>query len=207
MRQEHLTFFVRQTPSTGTWASRSCGMDFKILRGLLPRWWDTGFFINLIPTSLVAQTEKRLSTMRETSVRSLSREDLLEKEMTIHSSTIAWKILWTEEPGRLQSMGLQRVRHDWATSPSLSLPLNWASPWWFRWWRICFHAGNLGSISESRRSAGEGNHYPLQYSCLENEHEQMSLAGCSPCGLKELDKTERLTFNTLNTLTHTHNLF
>ena len=125
----------------------------------------------------------------------------------IHSSSIAWKILWTEEPGRLQSMGLQRVRHDWATSPSLSLPLNWASPWWFRWWRICFHAGNLGSISESRRSAGEGNHYPLQYSCLENEHEQMSLAGCSPCGLKELDKTERLTFNTLNTLTHTHNLF
>ena len=55
---------------------------------------------------------KRLSTMRETRVRSLGWEDPLEKEMAIHSSTIAWKIPWTEEPGRLQSMGLQRVRHD-----------------------------------------------------------------------------------------------
>ena len=66
-------------------------------------------------TSLVAQTVKRLSTMRETRVRSLGREDPLEKEMAIHSSTIAWKIPWTEEPGRLQSMGLQRVRQDLAT--------------------------------------------------------------------------------------------
>ena len=63
-------------------------------------------------TSLVAQMVKRLSTMRETRVRSLGREDPLEKEMAIHSSTIAWKIPWTEEPGRLQSMGSQRVGHD-----------------------------------------------------------------------------------------------
>ena len=70
-------------------------------------------------TSLVAQTVKRLSTMRETQVQSLGREDPLEKEMAIHSSTTAWKIPWTEEPGRLQSMGSQRVRHDWATSLSL----------------------------------------------------------------------------------------
>jgi len=62
--------------------------------------------------SLVAQTVKRLSTMRETWVQSLGLEDPLEKEMAIHSSTIAWKIPWREEPGRLQSMGLQRVRHD-----------------------------------------------------------------------------------------------
>ena len=62
--------------------------------------------------SLVAQTVKRLFTMRETWVPSLGREDLLEKEMAIHSSTIAWKIPWTEEPGRLQSMGSQRVGHD-----------------------------------------------------------------------------------------------
>ena len=66
----------------------------------------------LIGTSLVAQMVKRLSTMRETQVRSLGREDTLEKEMAIHSSTIAWKISWTEEPGRLQSMGSQRVGHD-----------------------------------------------------------------------------------------------
>ena len=63
-------------------------------------------------TSLVAQTVKRLSTMWETWVQSLGWEDPLEKEMAIHSSTIAWKIPWTEEPGRLQSMGSQRVVHD-----------------------------------------------------------------------------------------------
>ena len=63
-------------------------------------------------TSLVAQTVKRLSTMRETQVRALGWEDPLEKEMAIHSTTIAWKIPWTEEPGRLQSMRSQRVRHD-----------------------------------------------------------------------------------------------
>ena len=55
---------------------------------------------------------KRLPAMLETRVRSLGQEDLLEKEMAIHSSTIAWEIPWTEEPGRLQSMGSQRVRHD-----------------------------------------------------------------------------------------------
>ena len=55
---------------------------------------------------------KRLSTMRETWVRSLGQEDALEKEMAIHSSTVAWKIPWTEEPGGLQFMGLQRVGHN-----------------------------------------------------------------------------------------------
>ena len=63
-------------------------------------------------TSLVAQLVKRLPTMRETQVRSLGREDPLEKEMAIHSSTLAWRIPWREEPGRLQSMGSQRVGHD-----------------------------------------------------------------------------------------------
>ena len=62
--------------------------------------------------SQVAQTVKCLPTTLETWVRSLGWEDLLEKEMATHSSILAWKIPWTEEPGRLQSMGLQRVRHD-----------------------------------------------------------------------------------------------
>jgi len=65
-----------------------------------------------LPTSLVAQTVKPLPAMWETWVQSLGREDLLEKEMATHSSTLAWKIPWTEEPGRLQSMGSQRVGHD-----------------------------------------------------------------------------------------------
>ena len=65
--------------------------------------------------SLVAQTVKYLPAMWETWVRSLGREFPLEKEMETHSSTLTWKIPWTEEPGRLQSMGSQRVGHDWAT--------------------------------------------------------------------------------------------
>ena len=60
----------------------------------------------------MAQTVKRLSTMRETQVQSLDWEDPLEKEMAAHSNTLAWKIPWTMEPGGLQSMGLQTVRHD-----------------------------------------------------------------------------------------------
>ena len=63
---------------------------------------------------------KHLPAMQETWVRSLGQEDPLEKEMATHSSTVAWKIPWTEKPGRPQGMGLQRVGHDWATS--LSLP-------------------------------------------------------------------------------------
>ena len=59
-------------------------------------------------TSLVAQMVKRLPTMRETQVQSLSREDPL-KEVAAHSSTLAWKIPWMEEPGRLQFMGSQRA--------------------------------------------------------------------------------------------------
>ena len=62
--------------------------------------------------SLVAQTVKHLPTMWEIRVQSLGQEDPLEKEMATHSSTFAWKIPWTKEPGRLQSMGSQRVGHD-----------------------------------------------------------------------------------------------
>ena len=63
-------------------------------------------------TRLAAQTVKRLPEVRETRIRSLGWEDPLEKEMATHSSILAWKITWTEEPGRLQSMGSQRVGHD-----------------------------------------------------------------------------------------------
>ena len=78
-----------------------------------------------LSTSLVAQTVKRLCTMWETQVWALGWKDPLEKEMAIHSSTIAWRILWTEEPGRLQSVGSQRVRHDWAAH------VPWLSELWY----------------------------------------------------------------------------
>ena len=60
----------------------------------------------------MAQMIKNLPVMQETLIPSLSQEDPLEKGMTTHSSILAWEILWTEEPGRLQSMGLGRVGHD-----------------------------------------------------------------------------------------------
>ena len=63
-------------------------------------------------TSLAAQMVECLPTMQETQVQSLGQEDLLEKEMATHFSTLAWKIPWMEEPGRLQSMGSQRVGYD-----------------------------------------------------------------------------------------------
>ena len=72
-----------------------------------------GFKYYLCP---VAQMVKRLPTMRETHVRALGWEVPLEKEIATHSRILAWKIPWIEEPSRLQSMGSQRVRHDWETS-------------------------------------------------------------------------------------------
>ena len=87
----------------------------------------------------MAQRIKTLPAMKETKVWSLSLEDALEKGVATHSSTLAWKIPWAEEPGSLQSMGSLRVRHDWATS-----------------------------LSFSPSCIGEGNGNPLQCSCLEN---------------------------------------
>ena len=75
------------------------------------KWW-------MVLASWVAQTVKCLPAMWEIQVWTLGWEDPLEKETATHSSTRAWKIQWTEEPGRLQSMGLQRVGHDWGTKHS-----------------------------------------------------------------------------------------
>ena len=86
--------------------------------------------------------------MRETWVQPLGREDLLEKEMATHSSILAWKIPWMEEPGRLlQSMGSQRVGHNWANSLSLYLslllqrifPTQGSNPNILYWWGILYH--------------------------------------------------------------------
>ena len=66
----------------------------------------------------MAQTVKNPPAMQETQVWAPGQEDPLEKEMATHSSVPAWRIPWTEEPGRLQSMGSQRVGHDWVTKHS-----------------------------------------------------------------------------------------
>ena len=75
-------------------------------------WGSVIFQTSLKGASLVAEMIKHLSATLETWVRSLGQEDALEKEMATYSSTPAWKIPWTEEPGRLQSMGSQRVGHN-----------------------------------------------------------------------------------------------
>ena len=72
--------------------------------------------IFIIRASLVAQRLKHLPAMQGTWVRSMGREDSLEKEMATHSSILAWEIPWMEEPGGLHSMGSQRVGHNYATS-------------------------------------------------------------------------------------------
>ena len=71
---------------------------------------------------LVAQMVKRLPAMQETWVQSLGWEDSLEKEMATHSSTLAWKIPWMEEPGRLQPIGWQRVRLNLKTKQQQQIP-------------------------------------------------------------------------------------
>ena len=71
---------------------------------------DTHIHTNIITS--VAQTVKTLPAMQETHVRSLGHEDPVEKGMATHSSILAWRILWTEEPGGLQSTGSQRVGHN-----------------------------------------------------------------------------------------------
>ena len=89
-------------------------LPFLILFNVAQQWLSQSMW-GLFGASLVAQRLKHLPGMRETRVWSLGWDDPLEKEMATHSSTLAWRIPWREEPGRLQSMGLQRAGHEWAT--------------------------------------------------------------------------------------------
>ena len=119
--------------------------------------------------------------------------------MAPHSSTLAWKIPRAEEPGRLQSMGLLRVRHDWETSLSLFTSMYWRRQWHptpvflpgkSHGWRslVGFSPWGREESDTTKRlhfyfslsCIEEGNGNPLQFSCLENPHGQRSLVGCSP---------------------------
>ena len=107
----------------------------------------------------MSQSLKNLPAVQETWVRSLGWEDPLEKEMAAHSSILAWKILWTEETGELQSTGSQSgaPKRLTLTYPGGSVVKNPLA-----------NAGDISSIPRSRRSPGEGHSNPLQYSCLTN---------------------------------------
>ena len=98
----------------GAWCAAVYGITKS--QTWLRDWTTTMIFTFYWLHSLVAQMVKNLPAKQETWVWSLSQEDPLEKGMAIHCSILAWRIPWIEEPGGLQSTGLQRVRHDWATN-------------------------------------------------------------------------------------------
>ena len=101
---------------TDPWWLRTLLMTSLILKTVLSK--VENYIYQMLLCALVAQSVKDPPAMWETWVWSLGWEDPLEKEMAIHSSIPAWEIPWTEEPGGLQSMGLQRVGHDWVTKHS-----------------------------------------------------------------------------------------
>ena len=94
---------------------------------------SSGIWILPWDYSLVAQMVKNLPAMQETQVRSLDCKDPLEEEMSTHSSILAWRIPWTEEPGALQSMGLQKVECHWAIN-TFTFSIGTENPW-FWWWQ------------------------------------------------------------------------
>ena len=110
---------MRIVPQVGMFLTCWSGEVSSICPPTLPSWSSSpnNFMVNMLNmrASLVAQRLKCLPPMWETRVWSLGHEDPLEKEMATHSSILAWRIPWTEEPGGLQSTGSQRVRHDWVT--------------------------------------------------------------------------------------------
>ena len=108
-----IIFFLTQAASLFIWLLPSKMMANKSGKKDKPI-NSCSFSFQTFFTHQVAQRLKHLPTMRETWVRSLGREDLLEKEMATHSSILAWRIPWKEEPGKVQSLGSQRVWHDWS---------------------------------------------------------------------------------------------
>ena len=127
-------------------------------------------------------------------VQSLGQEDSLEKGMINHSSTLAWRIPWTEEPGGLQSMGSQRVGHDWVTNTHTQT-LFWAS-------QVVLVVKNLSASARDintwfdpwvRKIPWRRTWQPIPVFLPGESHGQRSLEGYSPWGRKESDMTERLT--------------
>ena len=123
----------------------------------------------------------------------------LEKAMAPHSSTLAWKIPWMEEPGGLQSMGSLRVGRNWATSLSLFTFMHWRRKWQptpvflpgesqgrRAWWAAVYGVEQSRIRLKQLSSSREGKGYPLQYSGLENSMD------CIVHGVAESDPTEQL---------------
>ena len=120
----------------------SAWRNSTVLLLVIDGWYDCS--MDLLPCDVVSGSVKRLPAMQETRVRSLGQEDPLEKEMATHSSILAWKIPWME-PGRLQSMGSQKVGHDWATSLHFNREIGRRVRlgFWFPWPLTCRTAESL----------------------------------------------------------------
>ena len=118
----------------------------------------------VLRASLVAQRVKLLLAMRETWVWSLG--DPLEKEKATHSGSLAWKISWMEKPGRLQSIGSQRVGHDWATSLSFSrrAPRMYHQEIWVIFFSLVSHTNCIVFFSSEINISHQENH-PVNYIC------------------------------------------
>ena len=95
------------------WNKLKKGSNSFVQHWCVSYYWE---WLGLLGLPWVAKMVKSLTAMQETQFQFLGQEDPLEKGMAIHSSILAWIIPWTEEPGRLQSMGSQRVGHDWANN-------------------------------------------------------------------------------------------
>ena len=118
--------------------------------------WKYYTKLSLIWASQVLQMVKNLPAIRETWTQSLSWEDPLKKGMATLSSILAWRIPWTEEPGRLQSMGSQRVEHDWATNTYIHISLIQVHMLWIerlekdevKWFQIIWslHSRTIGYL-------------------------------------------------------------
>ena len=137
--------------------------------------WCSAFFMAQLShpcTSLVAQMVKHLPTMQDTWVQSLGQEDLLGKEMATHSSTLAWKIPWTEELGRLQSTGSHRVGHDWSDLAAAAA-----------------QCGRPGFNPWVRKISWRRKWQPTPVFLPGKSHGQRNLVDYSPWGCKELDTT------------------
>ena len=120
--------------------------------------------------------------MQEMQVQFLDWEDPLEKEMVTHSGILAWEVPWTEEPGRLQSMGSQKNQTG-LSKQALSLHSSK---------EFACQAGNTSSIPRAGRCPGEGNDNPLRYSCLENPMDRGAWQATVHGVTKESDMTEQL---------------
>ena len=135
---------------------------------------------------------------KETRVQYLGQEDSLEEHMATHSSILAWRSPWTEQPGGLQSIGLQRVGHDWVTNTLFYIHTYicvlyiYTQYIYIHTHTICLQHGRAGFNPWIRKISWRRAWQPLHYSCLENPHGRRSLVGCSPWGCKQSEATEWL---------------